>query len=197
MTYKLSYQLYSSRKFPPLEAQLPILKSIGYDAVEPWLPAYEASPKAFCKAIDDAGLACLGFHMPLTGLTLETERFIDIAHAIGAPLMIPPWIPPEERDTGPDGWKRLGEALAKGAEQARAAGLKVAWHNHAFEYQALADGSRPIDILFAAAGDLDGFEIDCGWVVRGGADAAAELARYAGASCDPAQGHGAIRHGRG
>ena len=155
-------------------------------------------PEGIPEAIDDTGLTCLGFHMPLTGLTLETERFIDIAHTIGAPLMIPPWIPPEERDTGPDGWKRLGEALAKGSDKARAAGLKVAWHNHAFEYQALADGSRPIDILFAAAGDLVGFEIDCGWGgARRGRSCGGARTLCRPHRCDPAQGHGAIRHGRG
>jgi len=179
MAYRISYQLYSSRKFPPLEAQLPVLKAIGYDAVEPWLPAYEASPAAFRRAIDDAGLACLGFHMPLSGLTDETDRFIDIAHAIGAPLMIPPWIAPEDRDTGPDGWRRLGAALGAGADKVRSAGLKVAWHNHDFEYRRLADGSRPIDHILAAAGPDVGFEIDCGWIVRGGGIPADELRRYA------------------
>lgn len=179
MTYKISYQLYSSRNFPPLEAQLPILKAMGYDAVEPWLPAYEASPANFRRAIDDAGLACIGFHMPLSGLTGETQRFIDIAHTIGAKLLIPPWIPPEERDPNPDGWKRLGEALATGAQSVRSAGLRVAWHNHDFEYQTLSDGSRPIDHLLDAAGPLVGFEIDCGWITRGGADPAEELVRYA------------------
>ena len=54
------------------------------------------------------------------------------------------------------------------------------WHNHDFEYLPLPDGSRPIDHLLAAAGDGVGFEIDCAWVVRGGADVAAELKRYAG-----------------
>jgi sugar phosphate isomerase/epimerase len=179
MIYKISYQLYSSRNFPPLEAQLPLLKAMGYDAVEPWLPAYEASPAGFRKPIDAAGLACIGFHMPLTGLVSETQRFIDIAQTLGATLMIPPWIPPEQRDTKPDGWKRLGESLAKGAESVRSAGLKVAWHNHDFEYRKLSDGSRPIDHLFAAAGRLVGFEIDCGWITRGGADPAAELVQYA------------------
>jgi sugar phosphate isomerase/epimerase len=179
MNYKVSYQLYSSRNFPPLEAQLPILKQIGYDAIEPWLPAYDTSARNFRRALDAAGLVCIGFHMPLTGLTRDTDRFIDIAHDLGASLMIPPWIAPEDRDTGPDGWRRLGEALADGARKVRSAGLRVAWHNHDFEYRRLGDGSRPIDLILEAAGPDVGFEIDCGWIVRGGADPAAELARYA------------------
>jgi sugar phosphate isomerase/epimerase len=177
--YKLSFQLYSARNFPPLEPVLDGLAAIGYDSVEPFLPNYGDDPNGFRRKIDAAGLGCSGFHMPLTGLAQEPERFIDIAKTIGAPLMIPPWIPPEERDTKPDGWKRLGEALGQGAAKAKAAGLKVAWHNHDFEFKKLSDGSRPIEHIFGAAGPDVGFEIDCAWVVRAGADPAEEMARYA------------------
>jgi sugar phosphate isomerase/epimerase len=179
MPYKISYQLYSSRNFPPLAAQLPVLKSLGYDAVEPWLPAYEASPKQFRAQIDDAGLACYGFHMPLAGLVDEPDRFIEIAQQLGAALMIPPYVMPEDRRPTPDFWKRLGTQLAAGAEKAAKHGLRVAWHNHDFEFQPLSDGSRPIDHIFAAAGDTVWFEMDCAWIVRAGADPAVELARFA------------------
>lgn len=177
MAYKIAYQLYSSRNFPPLEAQLPELKAFGYDAIEPWLPAYEASPKAFRKALNDAGLACYGFHMPLAGLVDEPERFIDIALTLGANLMIPPYVTAEERENTPDYWKALGDKLAAGAQKAAPHGLKVAWHNHDFEYRPLPDGTRPIDHILAAENVW--FEIDCGWITRAGADPAAELERYA------------------
>jgi len=177
--YKLSFALYSSRSFQPLDMQLEGVKAIGYDAVEPWLPVYGDDPRGFRRMIDDAGLACFGFHMPFAGLVNEPDRFIDIAQTIGATVMIPPWLPPEERGTDAAAWQRVGEGLAKGAERAKKAGLRVAWHNHDFEYHPLPDGSRPIDHLLAAAGDEVGFEIDVAWVVRGKADPAAELARYA------------------
>ena len=97
MTYPIAYQLYSSRNFPPLEAQFPALKKMGYDAIEPWLPAYEKDAKGFRKALDDNGLKCFGFHMPFDGLVNEPNRFIDIALTLGATWMIPPYIPPEQR----------------------------------------------------------------------------------------------------
>lgn len=43
----------------------------------------------------------------------------------------------------------------------------------------MGDGTRPIDHIFAAGGPDLRFEIDCGWIVRAGADPAAELARFA------------------
>lgn len=178
MSYPIAYQLYSSRNFPPLAAQLPILKSMGYDAIEPWLPAYEADPKLFRRQLDDAGLKCLGFHMPLAGLVEEPNRFIDIALTLGATVMIPPFVTAEERQPTPNYWKALGEKLGRGTEAAAPHGLKVAWHNHDFEYRPLPDGTRPIDHIFEAGPDV-WFEIDCGWIVRAGADPATELRRYA------------------
>lgn len=179
MVWPIAYQLYSSRNFPPLAAQFPLLKAMGYDAIEPWLPAYEADPGLFRRQLDDAGLACYGFHMPLAGLVNEPGRFIDIALTLGATLMIPPWLPPEQRLPTVDNWRKLGRQLAEGAEAAKPHGLKVAWHNHDFEYYPLPDGSRPIDHIFDAGGPDVLFEIDCGWITRAGADPAAELHRYA------------------
>lgn len=179
MAYPIAYQLYSSRNFPPLAAQFPILKEMGYDAVEPWLPAYEGDPALFRRQLDDAGLACYGFHMPLSGLIDEPERFIDVALTLGATLMIPPYIPAEEREATPVFWQRLGEQLAQGAQKAQPHDLKVAWHNHDFEYMPLPDGSRPIDHILETGGEAVWLEIDCGWITRAGADPAAELTRYA------------------
>ena len=178
MTLPVAYQLYSSRNFPPLEAQLPELAAMGYDAVEPWPPAFEADPAAFRRALDDAGLRCLGFHMPLDGLRDEPDRYLDIAQTLGADVLIPPFVPAEERQPTPDFWQRIGARLARGADLAAARGLTVAWHNHDFEYAPLPDGSRPIDHILKVSEAVK-FEIDCGWIVRGGADPAAELRRYA------------------
>lgn len=179
MAYPIAYQLYSSRNFPPLLDQFPILKAMGYDAIEPWLPAYEEDPRSFRQALDDAGLRCLGFHMPLAGLVGEPQRFIEIAQALGATYLIPPYVAADERQPTADYWRGLGEKLAKGAELAAPHGLAVAWHNHDFEFIPLSDGTRPIDHIFEAGGDGVKFEIDCGWIVRAGADPAAELRRFA------------------
>lgn len=179
MAYPIAYQLYSSRNFPPLFDQFPKLKAMGYDAIEPWLPAYEEDPKAFRRALDDAGLKCFGFHMPLAGLVSEPQRFIEIAQTLGARYLIPPYVTAEERQPTAGYWRGLGQKLAKGAEAAGQHGLAVAWHNHDFEFVPLPDGTRPIDHIFEAGGDAVKFEIDCGWIVRAGADPATELQRFA------------------
>ena len=179
MPYPIAYQLDASRQFPPLADQMPLLKALGYDAIEPCLPAYEADPALFRRQLDDAGLACYGFHMPLAGLVAEPTRFIDIALTLGARVLIPPYVTAEERQNTPAYWQELGRKLGHGADLTAPHGLKVAWHNHDFEYAALPDGTRPIDHIFAAGGPNVWFEIDCGWIARAGADPAAELGRYA------------------
>lgn len=177
MSYPIAYQLYSSRNFPPLEAQLPELKAMGYDAIEPWLPAYDADPAGFRRALDASGLTCLGFHMPLDGLVNDPARFIDIALTLGAKTLIPPFVAAESRQDTTAFWQGIGADLARGADQTLKHGLNVAWHNHDFEYVFLPDGTRPIDHILAPANVM--FEIDCGWITRAGADPAAELTRYA------------------
>lgn len=176
--FKIAFQLYTARNFPPQDAVLDALVGIGYDAVEAWLPDYGDDPAGFRRRLDAAGIACMGFHMPFAGLFDEFERYIDIAETIGdKPLLIPPFLQPHERPGDVDGWKRIGDRLAERAEKVKARGLRLAWHNHEFEYRLLPDGSRPIDHMLA--GDDVGLEIDLAWVARGWADPVAELQRFA------------------
>lgn len=177
--FQLAFQLYSARNFPPQEAVLEELAAIGYTAVEAWLPDYGDDPGAFRRRLDAAGLHCMGIHMPFAGLVNEPQRFFDIAETIGGkPLLIPPFLMPHERPNDADGWKKIGEQLGQGAELAAAHGLRVAWHNHEYEYRLLPDASRPIDHMLAHSGAA-GFEVDFAWVKRGWADPEAELRKFA------------------
>ena len=178
--YNIAFQLYTTRNFPPQDAVLQTLAEIGYHAVEAWLPDYGDDAKGFRRRLDSAGLVCMGIHMPFKGLVEEPERFVDLARTVGDDtLMIPPYLLPTDRPEDIDGWKRVGATLAKGAAVARAAGLRLAWHNHEFEYRLLSDGSRPIDHLWSEGGPDVGFEIDFAWVKRGWADPVTELRKFA------------------
>ena len=151
---------------------------MGYDAVEPWPGAYELDPGALRRALDDAGLRCICFHLPLEGLDREPDRYIEIAGVLGATHMVVPAVPEEERVDTTEYWLSLGGKLRRGAERAAASGVKVHWHNHAYEFEPLPDGSRPIDRIFEGAGDSVGYEIDCGWAARAGVDLVEEFNRH-------------------
>lgn len=176
VNHAISFQLYSARNFPPLETILEGIAAIGYDAVEPYYPLYGEDPAGYRAKVDAVGLKTPTFHAPLDGVTGETSRFIDIAGTIGAATIVVPYLVAEERPTDVDGWKHLHERLATAAAKAKTAGFGLAWHNHDFEYVALADGSRPIDHLI---GNGVSAELDIGWVVRAGADAAREIDKLA------------------
>jgi sugar phosphate isomerase/epimerase len=178
VTYRLSFQLYSARKFPPIEKHLEVLSGIGYDAVEPYGGAYQADPKGFRAQCDAAGLSIPTCHMPLADLDADRAKLIDTAKTLGLETVIVPAVPQDQRSQTADGWKKLGARLADHAVALKAAGLGLAWHNHAFEYVTLPDGSRPIDHLLSGAGVK--WEPDIGWIVRGGSDIAEELAKFAG-----------------
>lgn len=178
----ISFQLYTSRKFPP-ENQLTYLKSIGYDAVEPRSADLERNPEEFCRKLDEAGLRCFGFHVPLDGLERDPGRYADFAQAVGADKIIVPAVPKSERMAQPEFWMEIGTALRRAAERIADRKCKVLWHNHDFEYARLTDGTLPLDRLFEGAGDNVGFEIDCGWVERAGAGLAGELARLEDRIC--------------
>jgi sugar phosphate isomerase/epimerase len=173
----ISYQLYSARRFPPVQPVLEAVAAIGYDAVEPYGALYEDDPTAFRRALDRLGLRCPTAHMPLQGLNQDRQKYFQIARTLGVETIVAPYLAPEERPTEPEGWRAIARQLAEHAAAATEAGFKLAWHNHDFEYRALADGSRPIDILIAAPNVL--WEADVGWIARAGASVSAELSRHA------------------
>ena len=176
--FSVSYQLYSSRNFPPIEAHLPVLKEMGYDAVEPWPPAYMECPVAFRNALDQAGLKCFGFHLSLKDLESDPRGCVDVALALGATHLIPPFIEEAERRDSTDFWLGVGQILRRAQVIASHHGLRVLWHNHDFEYTALPDGSRPIDRILEGGGEHVGYEIDIGWLTRAGVPPEDEFERY-------------------
>src|SRR5690606_19628764 len=89
-----------------------------------------------------------------------------------------PHIAADARPADSGGWQSLGARLTGHAAALAEFGLKLAWHNHDFEYHALPDGSRPIDHIVGSAGVR--FEPDIGWIVRAGCSPAEEIARFPG-----------------
>ena len=100
-----------------------------------------------------------------------------IAKTLGVKLIACPHIAADLRPTDAAGWQAFGERLGKVGEKAKKAGFDFAWHNHDFEFKALADGSLPQKHILDAAPDI-GWEMDVAWVIRGGADPLKWIADY-------------------
>ncbi len=175
----ISYQLYSSRNFPPLADTLRMLKTAGYEAVEGFGGIYpdEDAARGVAAAVRDAGLVMPTGHFDLASLENDPDRVIRMAQTMGINTIICPWIHPDDRPIDASGWQALGRRLEAASKPLLAAGFKFGWHNHDFEFVALPGGALPHDLIFDAAPSI-GWEIDVAWVVKGGRDPLDYIARY-------------------
>jgi sugar phosphate isomerase/epimerase len=173
---RLSIQLYSARKFPPLDAQLGALARLGYVNVEPYGGLF-AKPDELKEGLQRHKLKAPSAHVGLPTLQTDLEGFAKQARELGVRLVIVPAIPPEERGKDAAGWRALGGELAAIGDKLAAHGLELAWHNHDFEFRKLADGTYPLDLIFAAAPKLK-WQADIGWIHAAGEDPAGWLKKY-------------------
>ncbi len=172
----LGVQLYSGRKFPPVEAQLETIARCGFNTVETFAPFYD-DVEATKRMLDAEGLSAKSGHVGLAMLEDEPARVVEIAKQLGMALVVGPSLPPPARPTTVGGWKAIGARLVTIEGHLSSAGLRFAWHNHDFEFQPLEDGSLPIEHLL---GDRLQWEADLAWVVRGGASPRQWIERYSG-----------------
>lgn len=172
----LSLQIYSGRNFPPVEAQLATAARCGFSNIETFGPLHDDAEQTR-RLLDRFVLTARSAHFGLDLIESHPERVRAIATTLGVEFVVAPYLAPERRPTDIAGWKALGERLARARDGFAQRGYRFAWHNHDFEFAVLPDGSCPIEHVL---GDDLLWEADLAWVVRGGADAAAWLARYAG-----------------
>ncbi len=166
-----SYQLYSSRNFPPLASTLKMLAEVGYQDTEGRGSLYS----------DPASLATLSGELQANGLAMSTGHFdlnqiedtpdfvLEVAQTLGMKRLYCPHVSAADRPKDAAGWRAFGARLQKAGAPIRAAGLGFGWHNHDFEFGGLADGAVPMRAILKGGPDLE-WEIDVAWVVRGSSD---------------------------
>ena len=176
-----SYQLYSSRNFPPLASTLKMLAEVGYKDTEGFSGLYA----------DEATLATLAEGLRANGLTMSTGHFglpkiedspdfvIKVARAVGMKKVYCPHVMPADRPSDGAGWKAFGARLQKAGAPLRAAGLGFGWHNHDFEIAGCADGTVPMHQILTGGPDLE-WEMDVAWVTRGGGNPLAWIEAFKG-----------------
>lgn len=173
---ELSYQLYSSRNFPPLASTLSMLKDLGYSQVEGYGGLYD-TPSELAFQLEQAGLTMPSGHFGLDELESNPDTILEAARRIGIKSLFCPYLDAVDRPSAKADWLAFGERLQKISEPYRKAGLVFGWHNHDFEFQQQDDGSIPIEAIFEGGPDL-AWEADIAWIVRGGGDPADWIRRY-------------------
>jgi sugar phosphate isomerase/epimerase len=174
---EISFQLYSSRNFPPIEAQLSALSRIGFRNVEPFGGLYGDVDGLKAK-LDAAQMKAPSGHFGLSELENDFAASVSIARKLGISLVVCPWINPDERPRDGAGWTAVGKRLGRIGRAVKAEGLRFAWHNHDFEFEPLPGGSLPIERVMDDP--AVGIELDIAWLVRGRADPATWIRKLAG-----------------
>lgn len=172
-----SFQLYSSRNVASQEAFLSNLAELGYTSVEGYGGVY-GDPDSFAEAMSANGLSMPSGHFGIDDLRDNFDGVMMLADTFGIKHVIVPYLVAEARPADKAGWQAFAKELSEIGAKVRAAGKTFSWHNHDFEYEALEDGSYPMDIILETAPDI-GWEADLGWVARAGLDPAPIVAKHA------------------
>ncbi len=176
---RIGLQLYTVRHVfeKDFEGTLARVAATGYREVE-FAGYFGKSPAEVRAILDRHGLAAPSVHVGSVAPE-QWHAALDAAHVIGHRFVVVPWIPVEAR-TGIDGYKKVAAGFNRAAEEARAAGLQFAYHNHDFEFTPVA-GQLPYDVLLAETDPkLVQMEMDLYWIVKGGQDPLAYFARWPG-----------------
>ncbi len=134
----VSYQLYSSRQFPPLTATLNMLAELGYTQVEGYGGVYD-DPAELAAGLKSAGLAMPSGHFSLDMLENDSGKVLEIAAAAGMYAVYCPHIAADLRPTDGPGWRAFGKRVQSAGDAVRNAGLTYGWHNHDFEFRRQGD----------------------------------------------------------
>lgn len=147
---------------------------------------YGMEPAAFKSYLDSLGLTAKSTHMG--SVTLENaDEQIAATVAAGIEYFVIP-VPPMGMFTfGPDGLGMKGtpaelvEILKTLGEKCSAAGLKLLYHNHDFEFVPMEDGTILTDyILENTSPDHVNYQMDLFWVTKAGVDPLTYFEKYPG-----------------
>ena len=177
---RIGLQLYTVRGRMASDpvATLREVAGVGYREVET-AGLFDLSPEEFRSALDDAGLVSPAGHFPINAVREQPSATLAIARTLGQQWLVVPYLDEGERTA--DGYQRLADDLNRFGVAARDEGIRVAYHNHDFEFAPLADGRTGFDLLLEGTdSSLVDIELDLFWAVKGGHDPIAIFAAHPG-----------------
>ncbi|HEX3681180.1 MAG TPA: TIM barrel protein [Bryobacteraceae bacterium] len=176
----LGVQLYTVRNVIEKDpaATLKAIQEIGYTEVE----ATYGNLDKIWSALKETSLKPVSIHVD-TDIFMQGGSKLDSTIADlkqrGFSYIVVPYIAPAQRG-GADMFKNLAEKLNAAGEKAKAAGLTLCYHNHAFEFGPVG-GTTGLQILMSnTQKDLVSLEMDIFWVSVAGNDPVALLKTYSG-----------------
>lgn len=175
---EIGIQLYTLRNQikEDVAGTLKAVADAGYRQVEPY-----GFPNAgdMIAAAKDNGMKVNSSHFAWESVTQPDKEgvppFAEIlsgAKDAGLTHLVIPYVHAHNRENL-DGYRVLAERMNKAAVEAKGAGIQLAYHNHAFEFQPMEGGTSGYDVFVEEFAPEMQFEVDVFWVVVGGKDPSA------------------------
>lgn len=177
-TIPFGLQLYTLRDVMPDDPK-GVLKQVaefGYKQIESYEGQmgmfWEMGHTGFKQYLDDLGMTLISSH---ANVFEEVERKVDELAEIGAEFLVCPWIGPQETL---DDFREIADKFNEIGQIARDAGLRFAYHNHAYSFEEL-EGEYPQDVMMERTDpNLVEYQMDIYWVAAAGEDPAAWIRKY-------------------
>lgn len=173
-------QLYTIRSLmqDDVPSALALVADVGYRHVE--FAGYFGYPASELRLmLDDLGLAAPATHVSPADMAENLQAVVESSLIMGHRYPVVYAIDPESRATLDD-YYRVAEQFNAWGEACDRAGLRFAYHNHAFEFESI-DGQVPYDVLLEETDPaLVDFELDLYWIRTGGRSELEYFERYPG-----------------
>ncbi len=180
LSLPIGLQLYSVRNEmeTDFEGTLRQVKAMGYDGVE-FAGLYGKEPAEIKRLCQEIGLVPVSAHVPFVELMSDPKGVISKYQEIGCMQVVIPYLTEEYRP-GEARFQEVMDGARILGEVCRELGMKLAYHNHDFEFTKL-DGEYALDILYreVPAGLLQ-TQLDTCWVNVGGENPADYVHKYQG-----------------
>ena len=179
---KLGAQLFSLRDHltnaEDMRALFSKVKEIGYQNVQ--LSGHKVHDAELIREISmESGLPIVITHTAPDRILNETDAVIAEHKLFGCSVVGIGAMPKEYRETA-EGARQFVETFMPAIQKIEAAGLKIAYHNHAFELTTPYDEGRNVYDYLIDTGKTWLFTADVYWLKKGGYDIEAYLRKIGG-----------------
>ncbi len=174
----IGLQLYTVRAAlaADFDSTLARVAAIGYREVE-FAGYFGHIARQVRAKLDEVGLVSPSAHVSLDATGAGWEELLQDAHTIGQQYLVVASVG-SVREL--DGYRRIAERFNRAGEIAKKAGIRLAYHNHDYEFSPL-QGKLPYDVLLEETDpDYVCFEIDLYWIFKGGQDPLTYFTRWPG-----------------
>jgi sugar phosphate isomerase/epimerase len=178
----MALQLYTLRDpaKKDLADTLKKAREMGWEYVQ-WSGMPNLPAEKIRAALDTAGLKAIAAHVGIETFEQDFDANVKFWKTVGNKDLAPGGMMSDCK-ADLEGWLKGAQRLDALGAKLRAAGFRLSYHNHNFEFGKFpGDDRRKIDILMQATKPENlCAELDLAWVLVGGADPATYIRKYKG-----------------